>query len=274
MRFFAQLSLFLSAALSLSAVVANPHSNDKFRRHTKRHGLDISLRARGDVGHLQKRFSNARFTFFADGLGACGITNSPSDFIVALNSEQYGNGEYCFQMITITYNGITNQAQITDECPGCPYGGLDFSQGLFQAFADISQGVLYGTWTFDDGAPASSSSSPPPPPPTSTWQPPPSTSSPPSSSPLLPRAPRRRLHPRRHGALAPPPPLLPPRLGAAVPVAALAAALRLGLAPRRYLPAPRLRLAPPARLQVLKFKLNLALVYLGIFIGDASVASQ
>ncbi|EIW84969.1 plant expansin, partial [Coniophora puteana RWD-64-598 SS2] len=87
-------------------------------------------------------------TFFADGLGACGATNSPSDFIVALNSAQYGSGGYCFQMITITYNGKTTQAQITDECPGCPYGGLDMSTGLFDFFADPSAGVIYGEWSF------------------------------------------------------------------------------------------------------------------------------
>jgi len=41
---------------------------------------------------LQKRYDNARFTFFDTGLGACGTTNKASDFIVALNSPQYGNG--------------------------------------------------------------------------------------------------------------------------------------------------------------------------------------
>ncbi|KIO13402.1 hypothetical protein M404DRAFT_60363, partial [Pisolithus tinctorius Marx 270] len=88
-----------------------------------------------------KRFDNARFTYYAVGLGACGQTNVASDF-------QYGGGQYCFQMITITVNGKTAQAQIMDECPGCPDEGLDFSQGLFTFFSDLSAGVLYGTWNF------------------------------------------------------------------------------------------------------------------------------
>ncbi|KAJ3856962.1 RlpA-like double-psi beta-barrel-protein domain-containing protein-containing protein [Lentinula lateritia] len=127
---------------------------------------------------LEKRFDDARFTYYADGLGACGQTNQPGDFIVALNSAQYNGGQYCFQMITITVGGKTTQAQIMDECPGCPYGGLDFSEGLFQFFDSLDVGVLTGSWNFDSGAtstsetPTSTYS-----PPTSTWSPPPSTSS-------------------------------------------------------------------------------------------------
>jgi hypothetical protein len=51
----------------------------------------------------------------------------------------------------MTYNGKTTTAQITDECPGCPYGGLDLSRGLFDFFSDESAGVIYGTWNFGSG---------------------------------------------------------------------------------------------------------------------------
>ena len=44
------------------------------------------------------------------------------------------------------------------QCPGCPYGGLDMSRGLFDFFAPESQGVLYGTWSFDDGSDGSDES--------------------------------------------------------------------------------------------------------------------
>ncbi|KAF7295082.1 hypothetical protein MIND_01046500 [Mycena indigotica] len=124
---------------------------------------------RGSATHVQieKRFSNARFTFFDTGLGACGSTNVGSDFIVALNSEvgdvhvsrqklkssqkQYGNGEHCYKMIEITYKGKTKQAQIVDMCPGCGFGALDFSTGLFDYFASEDLGVIYGSWKFLDG---------------------------------------------------------------------------------------------------------------------------
>ncbi|KAI6096100.1 hypothetical protein EV401DRAFT_1145873 [Pisolithus croceorrhizus] len=52
-------------------------------------------------------------------------------------------GPYCFQTITISYGGQTAQATIMDECMGCPWGGLDFSTGLFDYFASASEGVLY-----------------------------------------------------------------------------------------------------------------------------------
>ncbi|KZT74168.1 hypothetical protein DAEQUDRAFT_655203, partial [Daedalea quercina L-15889] len=101
-------------------------------------------------GTLEKRqsYDNARFTYYAVGLGACGITNSASDYIVALDSALYDASNECFQMITLSYNGKTAQAQITDRCPGCPSGGLDLSQGLFQYFADTSEGVIYGEWWY------------------------------------------------------------------------------------------------------------------------------
>ncbi|KAI5120564.1 hypothetical protein M0805_002514 [Coniferiporia weirii] len=104
-------------------------------------------------------FTNARFTFYDAGLGACGETNTASDFIVALNSQQYGNGEYCKKEIDITYNGKTHTATIMDDCPGCPYGGLDFSRGLFDYFADESVGVITGSWSFTDGSGATNTKS-------------------------------------------------------------------------------------------------------------------
>ncbi|KIL00138.1 hypothetical protein PAXRUDRAFT_822013 [Paxillus rubicundulus Ve08.2h10] len=180
MRLFANLSLALSVVLSFCSGSLGhvAHAHQARRHHLKRQD-DLAVRDPGNI-NLFKRFDNARFTYYADGLGACGATNQPGDFIVALNSAQYNGGQYCFQTITITANGKTAQAQIMDECPGCPYGGLDFSEGLFQYFSDISAGVLYGTWNFGSGSPPPPPPPPPapttwqpPPPPTTTWQPPP-----------------------------------------------------------------------------------------------------
>ncbi|KAJ3566322.1 hypothetical protein NP233_g7078 [Leucocoprinus birnbaumii] len=121
--------------------------------HHARGHQNISRRAPAGM-QLWKRFSNARWTFYAVGLGACGKTNVPSDFIVALNSAQFGGGypgPQCFKTISMSYNGKTATAQIMDECPGCPYGGLDLSEGLFKHFAAESVGVIYGTWSFTSG---------------------------------------------------------------------------------------------------------------------------
>lgn len=179
---FSFLGSLLTLALPLAALGEHftPH-----RRHS-----DIAHRARADT-QLQKRsFDNARLTFYDVGLGSCGQYSQPSDFIVALNSAQYGDGypgPNCFKSITITCNGKSTGATILDECPGCPYGGLDLSTGLFDFFADPSVGVLYCSWDFDGDAPAPTSTSapPPPPPPTtssSTWSSTSSSTPPPSSS--------------------------------------------------------------------------------------------
>jgi hypothetical protein len=168
------LSLLLAAPLAAWA-----HSHGSV--HSNRH-VEIAKRQEGHV-QLHKRFSDARWSFYDVGLGACGKTNVASDFIVALNTPQYGGGypgPNCFKTITMTYNGKTTQATVMDQCPGCPYGGLDLSRGLFKFFAPESVGILYGTWYFNDDGPA-----PPKPPktttkewipvPTFTWKPKPTT---------------------------------------------------------------------------------------------------
>ncbi|KAG6919982.1 hypothetical protein DXG01_013331 [Tephrocybe rancida] len=169
MRFGAAL---LSLVLPLAALAHPPHGEGHAARHQQ-----LAKRAAGDV-ELHKRFSGARWTFYDVGLGACGKFDVASNFIVALNSAQYGGGypgPNCFKTITMTYNGKTTTATIKDECPGCPYGGLDLSRGLFQFFASEDKGVLYGEWHFNDGSDA------PDPQPTTTkktttwWKPDPTT---------------------------------------------------------------------------------------------------
>lgn len=43
------------------------------------------------------------------------------------------------------------------QCPGCPYGGLDLSEGLFSYFSDLSEGVLSGSWSFTSTGPEDNS---------------------------------------------------------------------------------------------------------------------
>ncbi|EIM90924.1 uncharacterized protein STEHIDRAFT_49221 [Stereum hirsutum FP-91666 SS1] len=66
-----------------------------------------------------------------------------------LLEQQYGSGGYCGDSITISYQGKSTSATIVDECPGCPYGGLDLSPSLFSYFADESVGVIYADWSFN-----------------------------------------------------------------------------------------------------------------------------
>ncbi|KAF9015219.1 hypothetical protein BDQ17DRAFT_1403917 [Cyathus striatus] len=97
---------------------------------------------------LNKRGGSARFTWFNTGLGACGGTNSASDFIVAINKPQWDGGSHCYETVTLTYNGKSAQAQIVDECMGCPPNALDLSVGLFRFLVGPSQDEVMGDWSF------------------------------------------------------------------------------------------------------------------------------
>ncbi|EJD05980.1 uncharacterized protein FOMMEDRAFT_26766 [Fomitiporia mediterranea MF3/22] len=120
--------------------------------------------------HSQRDGQNSRFTFYEAGQGACGGWNSGSDYIVALNDQQWDNGAHCWKMVTLSYGGQTTEAQIVDMCPGCPFGALDLTQGLFIHFAGLDVGEIYGDWWFVDEAPAPAPVSQPDPQPQPEWQ--------------------------------------------------------------------------------------------------------
>ncbi|KAG8973893.1 hypothetical protein FRC05_008115 [Tulasnella sp. 425] len=126
---------------SLSLVSAAPHE----------HGL-VKKSHHGSAAHLhQKRFSG-RATWYDVGLGACGDYNGPSDYIVALNSNQLDTSVYppvqCGRKVRISYQGKSAVATIKDECPGCPFGALDMSKGLFQHFTDLGTGEFTMNWDY------------------------------------------------------------------------------------------------------------------------------
>ncbi|KAF9009389.1 RlpA-like double-psi beta-barrel-protein domain-containing protein-containing protein [Cyathus striatus] len=170
--------LFLCLALPS---FAEPHRRGNGRPGFKRHS-DVARRASGDV-NLYKRFSDTKWTFYdvEVGLGACGKQNKDSDFTVALNSAQFGGGypgPHCFQTITMKYNGKTATATVMDECPGCPYGGLDLTRGLFSYFDSQDRGIIYGEWWFgsDGGDDTPTTTKKTTTQQTSTWTPPATTS--------------------------------------------------------------------------------------------------
>ncbi|WAQ83629.1 hypothetical protein PtA15_4A77 [Puccinia triticina] len=116
-------SLFVVLLVSVASSLATPLSTRK--------------------SHLERRFSG-KATYFAPGTGACGDTNSQSDFIVAMNQAQYEGGSPCHKTVSIKNDatGKTVQAQVTDKCPGCAFGSLDLSPSAFQAIGNMDQGVL------------------------------------------------------------------------------------------------------------------------------------
>jgi len=101
-------------------------------------------------------------TFYATGLGACGITNNDSQFIAAASHllfdgfNGYTGGDpnqnpICNRKVTAHYQGKSVSVILTDRCVGCAKYDLDFAPAAFDQLADESLGRLKGmTWSFDD----------------------------------------------------------------------------------------------------------------------------
>lgn len=92
--------------------------------------------------------------FTQDGnAGACGTVHSDSDFIVALDSDTYGDtsaqSPYCGKMIRISWQGKSVDALVADACPTCyNAASVDLSQAAFEALASLDVGELEdASWT-------------------------------------------------------------------------------------------------------------------------------
>lgn len=86
MRFFRNLARALSLALPfISPSLAHAHAHQGRRHHVHRQA-DLARRDPGEVNLYKRQFNNARFTYYAVGLGACGVTNVPSDFVRVFHS--------------------------------------------------------------------------------------------------------------------------------------------------------------------------------------------
>ncbi|WPK26611.1 hypothetical protein PUMCH_003969 [Australozyma saopauloensis] len=98
---------------------------------------------------------NGQGTYYDTGLGACGIVNVDTDYIVALSHElfdQYTPGgnpnrnTLCGRKINAQYQGKSVQVTVTDRCEACKYYDLDFSPSAFLQLADQSLGRIDITW--------------------------------------------------------------------------------------------------------------------------------
>ncbi|PPQ68034.1 hypothetical protein CVT25_014495 [Psilocybe cyanescens] len=123
-----------------------------FNRHA-----ELAKRAEGDV-QLFKRVSQARWTYYNVETGFALHAEDLADKNIStliLSNHQMNPG-WCFKTIRMTQGGKTTTATVTDTCPGCPWGGLDLTEGLFGFFIGhwpVGGGVLTGDWEFTDAAP-------------------------------------------------------------------------------------------------------------------------
>ncbi|KAJ2718878.1 hypothetical protein GGI07_005543 [Coemansia sp. Benny D115] len=93
-------------------------------------------------------------TYFTPGLGSCGLTNTDDDLIVAINAPQYGTtanpnqAPVCGQCILAKGPKGEVKVTVTDRCPVCKSGDLDFSPSAFEKIGDFDDGRIPITWQF------------------------------------------------------------------------------------------------------------------------------
>lgn len=86
-------------------------------------------------------------------VGTCGKQNKNTEFVVALNAEQMGEGnsknEKCNKEVEITGpSGKTVRATVVDSCKTCAKGGLDLSPAAFEEIGEFSQGSIPIKWKY------------------------------------------------------------------------------------------------------------------------------
>ncbi|KAJ8089123.1 hypothetical protein PM082_014371 [Marasmius tenuissimus] len=98
-------------------------------------------------------------TFFAPGLGSCGIPSGPTELVAAAPAGVFdtfpGAGPnpnlnpICNKRVRVTANGKSVDVTVVDRCPGCVGGSIDLSPAAFDVLAPQSVGRITGaTWTF------------------------------------------------------------------------------------------------------------------------------
>lgn len=92
-------------------------------------------------------------TYYATGLGACGITNHDTDYIAAVSHLLFdafpgyddvnpNANPICNRKVQISYQGKSVSVSITDRCEACALTDLDLSVSAFKQIADPSVGRL------------------------------------------------------------------------------------------------------------------------------------
>lgn len=102
---------------------------------------------------------NGDLTYYAPGLGACGIKSSKSEMIVAISHLLFDSVQQGSNPNTNSLCGMKLRARrpdgdrsidlkVVDRCTGCQYRDLDVSPGAFQRLAEIAQGRVSVEWAW------------------------------------------------------------------------------------------------------------------------------
>ncbi|KAK3305985.1 RlpA-like double-psi beta-barrel-protein domain-containing protein-containing protein [Chaetomium strumarium] len=101
--------------------------------------------------------TSGKFTYYNQGLGACGQNYGDGDYVVALSHADFdlstpngnpNNNPLCGKRLRASYNGKSVEVTVVDRCVTCNSEDLDLSPAAFGALADLSVGVIQGTWDY------------------------------------------------------------------------------------------------------------------------------
>ncbi|KAI0051774.1 hypothetical protein FA95DRAFT_1484942 [Auriscalpium vulgare] len=158
MQFFISALVALSIAFSASAAAINKRCVTP--KPTAIASASAPVSNVQQAGSFLAGTQTGQGTWYATGLGACGITNTDSDFIAAVSHvlfDEYpgysggnpNNNPVCGRQINANYQGKKVTVSVTDRCAACAETDLDFSPAAFKELADPSVGRLSGmTWTW------------------------------------------------------------------------------------------------------------------------------
>lgn len=96
-------------------------------------------------------------TYYAPGLGACGITSSNNDKIVAVSHLVFdavsagsnpNNNPLCGKKIRARRNNRSVDLTVVDRCTGCKPTDIDVTVNIFATLADVDQGRVTVEWNW------------------------------------------------------------------------------------------------------------------------------
>ncbi|KAI0759660.1 RlpA-like double-psi beta-barrel-protein domain-containing protein-containing protein [Irpex lacteus] len=94
-------------------------------------------------------------TFYNPGIGVCGLVNTATDRVVAVDSflssptAPPSTDPLCGKNITVTYQGRTITVIVADRCASCAEFDLALSPAAFSDLAPLSLGRIHAQWVFD-----------------------------------------------------------------------------------------------------------------------------
>lgn len=131
-------------------------------------GLAAGLSSRSRVQNLPLPSSHGGpytgdLTYYDPGLGACGVTNTGSDAIVAVSHIVFdavsvgsnpNANPLCGKKIRARRNDKSIDLTVVDRCTGCQPTDIDVTQSVFADLATIAQGRVTVEWSWLEDVPS------------------------------------------------------------------------------------------------------------------------